>query len=149
MAAADLVWGADGKVAWNQVWDDFCNLAMAGGPPHRSTLLEPPAPEDVLARPDDQSRVLDELSRALHLVTGWPVRRDASSGWIGLDCPDDDAAVWLLRAILTENVAAWREGSALYLPAGPNFRVGHEIMNVVTAVAKTHHDWSEHAAVVV
>lgn len=32
----------------------------------------------------------------------------------------------------------------LLLPAGPDFRIEYEIKNVVTAVAKTHHYWTEH-----
>jgi sirohydrochlorin cobaltochelatase len=44
-----------------------------------------------------------------------------------------------------ENVLARREGSTLYLPAGPDFTLGGEIKNVVTVVAKTYHYWLEHA----
>jgi sirohydrochlorin cobaltochelatase len=50
-----------------------------------------------------------------------------------------------MRAIVVENVMARREGTTLYLPAGPRFTLGGEIRNVVTVVAKTHHYWVEHA----
>jgi sirohydrochlorin cobaltochelatase len=50
-----------------------------------------------------------------------------------------------MRAIVVENVLARREGAVLYLPAGPRFTVEGEIRNVVTAVAKTHHYWVQHA----
>ena len=53
-------------------------------------------------------------------------------------------AVWLLRAIVVENVSVRREGATLFLPAGPGYRVEKEIKNVITAVAKTHHYWAEH-----
>lgn len=146
MPAAELVYGADGSVAWNEIWGDFCELAIAGGPSHRGTLLEPPAPAEVLADPENQRRVLDELERGLSMVTGWEVRRDLAPGWIGLVCPDEDAAVWLLRAILVENLCVRREGATLCLPAGPTYQLTGEIKNVVTAVAKTHHYWTEHVA---
>jgi hypothetical protein len=32
MRSAGLKYGADGKVAWDQIWGSFCDLAMAGGP---------------------------------------------------------------------------------------------------------------------
>jgi sirohydrochlorin cobaltochelatase len=35
-------------------------------------------------------------------------------------------------------------GNPLLLPAGPDFRLKYEIKNVITAVAKTHHYWTEH-----
>ena len=41
MGSAGLKYGRDGRVAWNEIWGSFCDLAMAGGPPHRGTLLEP------------------------------------------------------------------------------------------------------------
>ena len=55
-------------------------------------------------------------------------------------------AIWLVRAIIVENVMARREGRVLYLPAGPRFTLDGEIKSIVTAVAKTHHYWIEHAA---
>src|SRR5262249_51072933 len=67
-------------------------------------------------------------------------------GWIGVRCESEAMALWLLRAIVVENVMARREGAVLYLPAGPAFAVEGEIRNVVTALAKTHHYWTQHAA---
>jgi sirohydrochlorin cobaltochelatase len=55
-------------------------------------------------------------------------------------------ALWLLRAILVENVSVRREDNVLYLPAGPDFQLEKEIKNVITVVAKTHHYWIEHAS---
>jgi sirohydrochlorin cobaltochelatase len=59
-------------------------------------------------------------------------------------CADEAMALWLLRAIVVENVAVRREGSVLFLPAAPHFRLEGEIKNVITVVAKTHHYWNEH-----
>ena len=55
-------------------------------------------------------------------------------------------ALWLLRAIVVENVTVRREDTVLWFPAGPHFRLEREIKNVVTVVAKTTHYWQEHVA---
>ena len=54
-------------------------------------------------------------------------------------------ALWLLRAIIVENVMVRREGTVLWFPAGPDYRLEREIKNVITVVAKTNHYWQEHA----
>ena len=146
MSAGPLLFDAEGRVAWKQVWQGFCELALAGGPPHRGTLLEAPARAEVLAEPTRQAKVLRELERGVSAITGLEVLRDAAPGWIGVVCSSEAMAIWLLRAIVVENVMARREGAVLYLPAGPTFRLRHEIRNIVTALAKTHHYWLEHVA---
>ena len=145
MGSAPLRYDGDGKVAWDQVWTDFCDLALAGGPPHRGTVLEPVDPAEILAEPDDYALVVAEIERGLRLVTeGLPTVRGTTPGWVGLRCPDEATAAWLARAIEVENVSVRREGAVLSLPAGPRFRQEQEIKNVVTVVAKTYHYWREH-----
>lgn len=144
MSAADLFYNEQGAVAWDQMWSGFCDLALAGGPPHRGTLLEPPTPEDVRADPEAYQRVLAEISRGIGLVTSLPVVLSQSPGWIGVQCQSAEMALWLLRAILVENVSVRREADVLYLPVGPGFRLAYEIKNVITALAKTNHYWLEH-----
>lgn len=145
MGSAPLRYANDGQVAWDEIWTDFCDLALAGGPPHRDTLLEPVAPAEVLANPDAYERVLAEIERGFLLITGLPTVRSANLGWVGLRCMDEQMALWMLRAIVVENVCIRREGSILYLPAGPDFQLEKEIKNVITVVAKTHHYWTEHS----
>lgn len=58
----------------------------------------------------------------------------------------EDVALWLLRAIVVENVTVRREDDVLWFPAGPDFRLHWEIENVITVVAKTMHYWQEHIA---
>ncbi len=145
MGAADLQRDAEGRVAWDQMWQGFCELALAGGPPHRGTLLEPVTREEARADPERYAAVVRELTRGIRMVTGLDAI-DGPPGWIGVACESEAMAIWLMRAILVENVMARREGPTLYLPAGPGFTLGGEIKNVVTAVAKTHHYWTQHAA---
>jgi urease accessory protein len=146
MAAAALQYDLEGRVAWDRMWSDFCDLALAGGPPHRAGLLEPSDPQVVRSRPEEYAAVVVELARGIGLVCDLPVLQDGSPGWIGLVCSDEAMAVWLLRAMVAENICVRRNGSVLYLPAGPDFRLDFEIRNVITAVAKTTHYWREHAA---
>jgi sirohydrochlorin cobaltochelatase len=145
MAGADLQTDGAGRVAWDRMWEGFCELALAGGPPHRGSLLEPASREAVEADPAGYAAVREELARGIRLTTGRPVVLDGPPGWIGMACESEAMAVWLMRAIVVENVLARREGAVLYLPAGPRFTVEGEIRNVVTAVAKTHHYWVQHA----
>lgn len=146
MGAADLQYTADGQVAWDQIWTGFCDLAMAGGAPHRGELLEPVSPEEVQANPDGYQQVLQELERGVNLVSNLPTVSSKAPGWLGVACHDETMALWLLRAIIVENIAVRREGNILYLPAGPNFTLHGEIKNVITTIAKTHHYWTEHIA---
>jgi len=145
MGAAALEYDTEGNVAWDEMWTGYCELALAGGAPHRGTLLEPVSPDDIAAKPEQYEAVLRELERGLAMVTGLPVRRSDASGWIGLECDSEEMALWLLRAIIVENVMVRREDTVLWFPAGPNFRLEREIKNVVTVVAKTNHYWQEHA----
>ncbi|MDQ6661872.1 MAG: hypothetical protein M3Z24_13030 [Chloroflexota bacterium] len=144
MGTAPMRYTDGGQVAWNDMWTDFCDLALAGGPPHRDTLLEPVAPDEVKANLPAYEQVINEIERGLRLVTGLPIIRSERLGWIGLKCADEEMALWLLRAIIVENVCVRREGTVLFLPVGPDFKMDKEIKNVITVVAKTHHYWMEH-----
>lgn len=146
MGAAGLVYDAAGKVAWNEIWQGFCDLALAGGPPHRGTLLEPVSPESVVADAANYAAVLAELKRGITMVTGLPLVESVTLGWVGMVCDSEAMALWLLRAIVVENISVRREGQTLFFPAGPAFRVDKEIKNIITVIAKTNHYWQEHAA---
>ena len=152
MSAAGLVFDEEGNVAWDRIWgaDDpnqpFCELAIAGGPSHRGTLLEPVMPEEAVSDLDRYGYVLQELARGITMVTGRSVVISRTPGWIGVQCDGEEMAIWLLRGIIVENVIVRREGSVLYLPASPKYSLPGEIKNVVTACAKVFHYWNEHIA---
>jgi hypothetical protein len=144
MGSAGLKYGRDGRVAWNQMWATFCDLAMAGGPPHKGTLLTPAAAAAIEAEPERYEEVVDEICRGIWMVTDLVPEASTRPGWIRVPCSTETMADWLLRAVVMENVAARREGSHLELPAGPAFRIEKEIKNVVTVMAKTCHYWEGH-----
>ncbi|WP_397570002.1 sirohydrochlorin chelatase [Schlesneria sp. T3-172] len=144
MGTAGLKYDSDGNVAWDEIWTSFCDLALAGGPPHRGTLLEAVTAAEVLAEPEEYRAVVREIERGIRMVTGLPLITSRSPGWVGVICESEEMAVWLMRAIIVENVVVRREGDILYLPAGPRFTVKREIKNVITAIAKTVHYWKAH-----
>ena len=146
MGAAPLQRDDDGQVAWDRMWQGFCELALAGGPPHRGTLLEAVSSDEAQADPARYAAVRGELGRGLAMVSGLPVVLDGPTGWIGLRCEDEAMAIWLMRAIVVENIMVRREGAVLCLPVGCRFTLEGEIKNVVTVVAKTYHYWKEHQA---
>src|SRR5688500_15080684 len=144
MGSAGLRFDANGEVAWNEMWDTFCDLALAGGPPHKGRLLEPAPPAVVKAQPDRYDAVVEEIRRGVRMVTGLDVEPAPALGWVRVSCESEAMAGWLLRAITIENVAVQADGADLELPASPDYRVEKEIKNVVTVMAKTCHYWQEH-----
>ena len=144
MRSAPLKFGADGRVAWDAMWGSFCDLAMAGGPPHKGKLLQPAPAEAIAAEPERYASVVDEISRGIGMVSYLPAECDTSPGWVRVECMTQGMAAWLLRAIVMENVSARCDGRDLLVPAGPAYRLEKEIKNVVTVVAKTSHYWLEH-----
>ncbi len=144
MGSAGLKFGADGQVAWGEMWQSFCDLAMAGGPPHKGALLEPGSAAEIVAAPARYDDVVEEITRGIVLVTDLHATRSPIDGWVRVHCLSDAMAGWLQRAIVMENVAARRHGLRLDLPAGPHFRVEKEIKNVITVAAKTCHYWMGH-----
>ena len=144
MGSAGLQYDDAGRVAWGEIWDHFCDLAMAGGPPHKGKLLEPASQAEVEAQPERYKAVVAELCRGIRLVSSLAVEGSPKAGWIRVMCPTPVMAHWLVRAIVMENISAHLEGSTVEVPAGPDYRLEKEIKNVVTAIAKTFHYFDGH-----
>jgi hypothetical protein len=148
MGSAGLKYGLDGKVAWNEMWATFCDLAMAGGPPHKGMLLAPASAPEIDASPERYVSVVAEICRGITMVTDLEAERSVNPGWVRVECLTRAMASWLVRAIAMENVAVRADGVTLELPAGPRYRVEKEIKNVITAIAKTTHYWQSHMSIV-
>ena len=144
MRSAGLKYAPDGRVAWDEMWGSFCDLAMAGGPPHKGALLGPGRDADIDADFDRYDEVAEEICRGIRMVTGLRAYVSPNPGWVRVSCQGDAMAGWLLRAITMENVAARRQGAMLDLPAAPHFKLEKEIKNVITVMAKTCHYWVGH-----
>lgn len=144
MGSAALKYDADSRVAWGEIWTHYCDLALAGGPPHRGTLLEAPTPDEVDVEPAGYQLVCEEIVRGLHLTTGLVATTGPEKGWLSVCCHSEGMAAWLLRAVMAENVFVRRSHKALLAPAGPTFRLVKEVKNVIVAFAKTCHYWQSH-----
>jgi hypothetical protein len=144
MGSAPLKYDAEGQVAWDQMWGSFCDLAMAGGPPHKGTLLEPGKEAAIDAEYGRYDSAAEEVCRGIRMVTGLRSYLSPTPGWVCVTCLGDAMAGWLHRAIVMENVAARRRGAVLELPVAPHFRLEKEIKNVITVIAKTCHYWLGH-----
>ncbi len=144
MGSAKMRYDASGLIPWDKIWTSFCDLAMAGGPPHRGKLLEPVSLESIEADRSHYEAVVCELRRGVTLASGLATTDSPYAGWVAVICDDERMAAWMMRAILVENVIVRREANILYMPAGPAFRVEKEIKNVITSIAKTVHYWRAH-----
>lgn len=144
MRSAPWVYDDAGRVAWDRMWEGFCDLAMAGGPPHKGRWLGPATAAEIAAEADRYAEIVEELRRGIGLASGLDVRQAEEPGWVPVACYSEAMAEWLRRAIVMENVAAKRRRHHLDLPASPAFRVEKEVRNVVTVIAKTSHYWLEH-----
>ncbi len=144
MGSAGLKFDASGRVAWDEIWKTFCDLAMAGGPPHRGTLLEPGKLPEIESQPEQYQTVVEEICRGIRMVSGLTVQQSPNPGWVHLSCTDAGMATWMARAITMENISAHADKTIVKLPAAPHFRLEKEIKNVVTSVAKTAHYFVDH-----
>jgi hypothetical protein len=117
---------------------------MAGGPPHKGTLLGPGTVDEIDAQFGRYDEVVEEICRGIRMVTGLRSYPSPTPGWVSVTCHGDAMAGWLVRAIVMENVAARHAGAVLELPAAPHFRLEREIKNVITVIAKTCHYWVGH-----
>ena len=141
MSSAPMKYNDDGSVAWDDMWDSFCMLASAGGPPHRGAMLWP----DEGADADDPTyrQATQEIIRGVFLVSGLRARPD-KPGWIAVECPTDSMADWIARQGVQENVFMRSEGNRFFVPCGSQWTTEGEIKNVITVVAKTTHYWADH-----
>ena len=84
MGSAGLKYGEDGRVAWDEIWKSFCDLAMAGGPPHRGTLLAPGTSAEIDRQPERYEQVVEELCRGVEMVTGLAAEPAPVPGFDGM-----------------------------------------------------------------
>src|SRR5262245_47993356 len=97
MGSAGLKYRADGTVAWDEIWGSFCDLAMAGGPPHKGRLLEPGRRSDIDARLYRYERVTEEICRGISMTTNLDATPSSVHGWVRVTCSEDGMAEWLVR----------------------------------------------------
>jgi sirohydrochlorin cobaltochelatase len=141
MASAPMKYNEDGSVDWGNMWDSFCVLASAGGPPHRGTMLYPEEGAD--PNSEAYKNAANEIIRGIYLVSGLKAT-PAEPGWIAVECPMDGMADWVAEQGVQENVMLRADGNRFYVPCGEHWAVKGEIKNVITVVAKTTHYFADH-----
>jgi sirohydrochlorin cobaltochelatase len=141
MAPAPMKFNDDGSVAWGEMWDSFCILAIDGGPRHRETMLHGDPASDLGS--EGYQTAVTEIARGVTLVSGLTASA-GDPGWVTVRCHSAGMARWLAEAIIEENVDARAVGDSLLVPVAEHFALKGEIKNVITAVAKTSHYWREH-----
>lgn len=144
MAAAPMRYNDDGTVDWGNMWDSFCVLASAGGPPHRGTLLQPDESVDINS--EGYQNTAKEIIRGIFLVSGLRAQLTDKPGWLAVPCDSEGMAEWVAEQAKHENVKFTHEGNHVYVPCGVDWPVKGEVKNVITVVAKTTHYWQDHIA---
>jgi hypothetical protein len=59
------------------------------------------------------------IAAAVQNATGLTRSAPQYDGWLGIECPAVQMAIWMMRALTTVNVASRREDKVLYLPVNP------------------------------
>lgn len=136
-----MLYNQDGSVAWGEMWESFCTLASEGGPPHRGTMLNAPAPENPFSA--EYQLVGLEIIRGIHQVSGLDAHH-AKPGWLAVQCEHAAQAQWMSAQIVQENVESYAQGRYFFVPIASTFTLSGEIKNVITVVAKSAHYWREH-----
>jgi hypothetical protein len=63
-----------------------------------------------------EEQVAAEIERGIKLVTRLSFIPSKTPGWVGVRCDSEEMAIWLLRAIIVENVMVQREGRSSTCP---------------------------------
>src|SRR5579883_2347956 len=143
MSSAEFVYREDGRPDWAEMWTNFCDLALYGGPPHRGEDTALHAPVQPLQTPRDGFDAIAEIRRGIWETTGL-FAEPAEPGWIAVSCSSKKMAAWLCACIILENVEARCEHERLFVPASQDFALTNEVKSVITVLAKTHHYWQAH-----
>lgn len=140
MAAAEIRFREDGLPDWGAMWQEYCGLALFGGPPHRSDDNAVRAVPAVSAgAPAEAYDPIEEIARGVVETTG--LTATGSEGWVAVRCESPKMAAWMAASIILENVEARCDGDRLLVPALPTFTLEGEVKSVITVVAKVHHYW--------
>jgi len=78
-------------------------------------FIEPAHSPDRL-RPAGEVVAYYDIGRRLGHAAGFAVSPHQYVGWIGLECPSVRAGVWIMRALLCDQVASRREATTLFVP---------------------------------
>ncbi len=139
MTSAEFVWREDGRPDWGGMWQEFCGLALFGGPPHRGEDDALHALTGAVGATPSTYDPIEEIRRGILETTG--LASEPVEGWVAVECESTRMAAWMAATIILEHVEARSDGARLLVPASPAFRLKDEVKSVITVVAKVHHYW--------
>ena len=114
---------------------------MTGSEADVTDLLEPALAREALGEPEAYQQVVQEIRRGIRDLTGLLAVENSYLGWIGVQCANVDMAIWLMRALVVENVMVRTENHVLYLPASPAFLGGDKLRTMVALFSRACHLW--------
>lgn len=106
-------------------------------------LIEPALPQEIARAPAKYQAACEELDQELRQLSLETVHGE-SPGWIGIQCQSEEMAVWMLRAIVVDDILARREGDVLYLPISTQPDSATERQKLLVTVAQAHRLWMLH-----
>lgn len=109
-------------------------------------LIEPPLPQEIMGSPGKYLQAAHELQQRIHRDTGLEAIVGQTQGWLGVECSSEEMAVWMLRAVVVEDVLARREGSQLCVPIDMRDSAFEPIAKTADAVSQAHRLWKLYAA---
>jgi hypothetical protein len=59
------------------------------------------------------------MAEIIHRLTGLQTLSDQYLGWVGVEYPSVNSAIWMMRAMIASNVLSRREGKVLFVPVDP------------------------------
>jgi hypothetical protein len=142
MGSAPFVYNDDGTPNWAAMWTTFCELALYGGPPHRSTDAALNSP-GTFGCTNAEFNAIDEIKRGIAATTGLGAEA-ADPGWVAVTCRSRKMAAWLCATIILENVDARCDDVRLFLPAAHDFELHNQVKSVITVLAKANHYYQMH-----
>ncbi|WP_254509512.1 hypothetical protein [Anatilimnocola floriformis] len=99
-------------------------------------LVGPPLPHEILAKCEQYQQAAASLQRCIEESTGMVTRIAESPGWVGMNCSDEETAVWLLRAVAVGDILVRREEATLYVPI--DLSASDAIIRTTATVTKAH-----------
>ena len=107
----------------------------------REDVWEPATPAEAAASPAEYEVAAGEVEEGVR-AAGLPTSPRRYVGWVGIETAGEEEAVWLLRAVLVEQVLARGEEGLLYLSVGATPDAG-QAARVVRAIQQA---WQLRAA---
>jgi hypothetical protein len=101
-------------------------------------LLEPASPADIHNDSDVYWNVAAGITRTIAFRLELACVPNRYPGWVGVECPNVSAAIWLMRTMIVENILARREEKVLFLPAHPRFATHGRLERLVDAFTSAY-----------